>query len=161
LLPGTIKRLESRVAGAHSLDMSEPYEADILDWSEQQAALLRRVAAGERVNGVDWPDIAEEIESVGRDQLHTVESLLVQAMLRMLKAEAWALSRAAPGWQAEARLFRLQARRRFALSMLQRLHVPGLYADAVRAMPDTIDGEPPLPVPAGCPVTLDELLAEA
>ena len=30
--------------------MSDLYEADILLWSEQQAALLRRLAAGERVN---------------------------------------------------------------------------------------------------------------
>src|SRR3954452_15848864 len=35
-----------------------------------------------------------------------------------------------------------------------------LYADAVRALPETIDGQPPLPVPAECPVTLDEMLAE-
>jgi hypothetical protein len=141
--------------------MSDLYEADILEWSEQQAALLRRVAAGERVNGVDWPDIVDEIESVGREQLHAVESLLVQAMLHRLKAEVWPLSLAVPGWQAEARLFRSQARRRFAPSMRQRLDVPGLYADAVRAMPETIDGVPPLPVPAICPLTLDELLAES
>jgi len=143
--------------------MSDLYDADILEWSERQAALLRRVAAGERVNSadLDWPDIIEEIESVGREQLHAVESLLTQAMLHMLKAEAWPLSSYVPGWQAEARLFRSQARRRFAPSMRQRLDVPGLYADALRAMPDTIDGQPPLPVLAVCPVTLDELLSDA
>lgn len=41
------------------------YERDILIWSEQQADLLRRVARGERVNGVDWAHVAEEIEDVG------------------------------------------------------------------------------------------------
>ena len=30
--------------------------------------------------------------------------------------------------------------------------------DAIRALPETLDGQPPLPVPAECPVTLDELL---
>ncbi len=70
--------------------MDTLYDTDILEWSEQQAALLRRVAAGERVNDsdLDWPDIIEEIESVGREQLLAVESLLVQAMLHRLKAEA-------------------------------------------------------------------------
>jgi hypothetical protein len=29
-----------------------------------------------------------------------------------------------------------------------------------RALPDTMDGQPPLPVPQQCPVTLDELLTE-
>src|SRR5438270_13014652 len=43
------------------------YDTDILTWSERQAALLRRIAAGERINDeVDWPNVVEEIESVGR-----------------------------------------------------------------------------------------------
>jgi hypothetical protein len=136
------------------------YESDILIWSERQAKLLRRRAAGELVNDaeMDWPNIAEEIEDVGRSQLHSVESLLVQALRHMLKAEAWPLSRDAPTWRADAIDFRRQARRRFAPSMRQRLDVAGLYADALAAMPETIDGQPPLPVPDVCPVTLDELL---
>ena len=137
--------------------MSE-YESDILIWSEHQAALLRRVAAGEPVNEApDWPNIVEEIESVGRSQVDAVELLLFQTVVHMLKAEAWPFS-LAPSWRADARGFRVQARRRFTPSMRQRIDVAGLYADALRAVPETIDGQPPLPVPAACPVTLDELL---
>jgi len=64
--------------------MSDLYEADILAWSEQQTDLLRRHAAGERANdnALDWPNILEELESVGREQLHAVESLLVQALVQ-------------------------------------------------------------------------------
>ena len=141
--------------------MSDLYDIDILTWSEHQAALLRRHAAGEWVNDqVDWPNIAEEIEDVGRSELHAVESLLVQAMRHMLKAEAWPLSRDAPNWRADAVDFRRQARRRFTPGMRQRIDVAGLYADALAAMPDVQDGTPPLPVPDVCPVTLDELLGE-
>jgi hypothetical protein len=138
------------------------YEADILTWSEQQAALLHRMARGELVNSaeLDWPNIAEEIESVGREQLHAVESLLVQALIHMLKAEAWPLSPAAPGWRAEAVRFRGDAARRFAPSMRQRIDIAKLYRSALRALPEAIDGQSPLPVPAECPVTLDELLGE-
>jgi hypothetical protein len=140
--------------------MSE-YDTDIVVWSEHQAALLRRLAAGERVNDqVDWENIVEEIESVGNEQRHAVESLLLQALLHMLKAEAWPLSRDVPHWQAEARVFRSQARRRFAPSMRQRVDLEGIYADALRGVPETIDGQPPLPVPDVCPVTLDELLGD-
>ncbi len=141
--------------------MSE-YDADILLWSEHQAALLRRRAAGKLINEaeLDWPNIAEEIEDVGRSQLHAVESLLVQALRHMLKAEAWPLSLDAPSWRADAIDFRRQARRRFVPSMRQRLDVAGLYADALAAMPETIDGQPPLPMPEVCTVTLDELLSD-
>jgi hypothetical protein len=76
----------------------------------------------------------------------------------MLKAEAWLLSRDAT-WRADAIDFRRQARRRFSPSMRQRVDVAGLYADALAAMPETMDEQPPLPVPTECPVTLDELLA--
>ena len=139
--------------------MSDLYEADILLWSERQAELLRRRAAGEMVNdaALDWPNIAEEIEDVGRSELRSVESLLVQALRHRLKAEAWPQSRDAPGWRADAIDFRRQARRRFVPSMRQRIDVAALYADALAALPDSQDGLPPLPIRSPMP-TLDELL---
>jgi len=141
--------------------MSDLYDTDILLWSERQRDLLRRVAAGEPVNEApDWPNIIEEIESVGSEQLHAVVSLLRQALIHMLKAEAWPLSREVPHWQAEARRFRIDAADRFAPSMRQRIDVDRIYRQALRGLPETIDGQPALPVPEGCPVTLDELLAE-
>jgi hypothetical protein len=87
------------------------YDSDILEWSERQVALLGRRAASELVNEaeLDWPNIAEEIESVGRSQLSAVRSYLVQALLHDLKAEAWPLSLVAPGWRAEAIRFRQEA----------------------------------------------------
>jgi Domain of unknown function DUF29 len=142
-------------------DMSE-YDADILQWSQQQAALLRRRTAGELVNDaeLDWPNIAEGIESVGNQQLHTVASLLTQAILYTLKAQAWPQSGEVPHWQAEARRFRGDAADRFAPSMRQRIDMAKLYRRALHAMPETIDGQAPLPLSDTCPVTLDELLAE-
>lgn len=142
--------------------MGNLYDTDILEWSEHQAALLRRVAAGERVNDqVDWENVIEEIDSVGREQLHAVESLLVQALVHMLKAEAWPLARDAPHWRGEAQRFRGDAASRFVPSMRQRIDLGRLYRRALRAMPETIDDQPPLPVPPECPVTLEELLSEA
>lgn len=140
--------------------MSELYETDILAWSRHQSDVLRRLAAGERVNDqVDWPNVIEEIESVGNEQLHAVESLLVQALRHMLKAECWPLHRDAPTWRADALDFRQQAQRRFAPSMRQRIDMQRLYRHARKALPETMDGIPPLPLPAELP-TLDELLAD-
>jgi hypothetical protein len=138
------------------------YDSDILTWSEHQAGLLRRRAAGELVNDaeLDWSNIAEEIEDVGSNRLHAVESLLVQALRHMLKAEAWPLSIDAPSWRADAIDFRQQAQRRFGPSMRQRIDLALLYRQALRALPETIDSQPPLPVPDVCPVTLDELLSD-
>ncbi|MBV9776261.1 MAG: DUF29 domain-containing protein [Acetobacteraceae bacterium] len=143
--------------------MSDLYDTDILAWSEEQAARLRRVATAERLNEAspDWPNVIEEIEDVGRSSLRAVRSLLLQALIHMLKAEAWPASRDAPHWRAEARRFRIEAADAFAPSMRQRIDVADLYAKALRSLPEASDGQPPLPVPAECPVTLDDMLAEA
>ena len=139
--------------------MGDVYDVDVLEWSEHQARLLRRHAAGEKDNEVpDWANIIEEIESVGNEQRFAFESLMMQALLHDLKCEAWPLLSYVPHWRAEARLFRAQARRRFTNSMRRKIDLASIYADARRAMPDTIDGQPPLPVPVVCPVTLDELV---
>jgi hypothetical protein len=132
------------------------YDADILLWSEQQAELLRR----RRANALDWDNLVEEIDAVGRNELHAVMSHLRLALLHDLKAEAWPLSRDVDHWRAEARGHRIDARQHFTPSMAQRIDVEKLYRQARRRMPQTIDGTHPLPVPDACPVTLDELLSE-
>jgi len=139
--------------------MGDLYDADVLEWSEHQARLLRQHAAGETSNEApDWANIIEEIESVGSEQRHVVESNLVLALTHDLKCEAWPLVSYVPHWRAEARTFRRNARRRFTNSMRGRIDLASLYSDALAGMPDTIDGQSPLPVPTICPVTLDELL---
>jgi len=137
------------------------YDFDILLWSERQAALLRQAADGVRVNteAPDWPNIIEEIESVGRSELNAVQSLLVQALLHDLKIAAWPQSRDVPHWRAEGRGFRDDAAAAFTPSMRQRIDVAKLYQRALHRLPDSMDGQPPLPVLATCPNTLDELLA--
>jgi hypothetical protein len=141
--------------------VSNLYDADILLWSERQSALLRRRAAGELVNdaALDWPNIAEEIEDVGRSELRSCRSLLRQALRHVLKAESWPHSRDAPSWRADAIDFRRQARDAFTPSMRQKIDVPSLYREALQAIPETVDGQTPLPIQTGMP-TLDELLGE-
>jgi hypothetical protein len=141
--------------------MSETYESDILLWSEHQAELLRRVARGEPVNEApDWGNIIDEVESVGRSEVDAVESLLRMVLAHILKERAWPNSPYVSGWRKESLLFRRQARRKYRPSMRQKIDLAELYGDALLMLPETVDGQPPLPVPEACPVTLDELLAE-
>jgi hypothetical protein len=141
--------------------MSDLYDTDIVAWAEQQAALLRRRAAGELINDaeLDWPNIAEEIEDVGKSQRQAVESHLILALLHDLKAEAWPRSLSEPSWRAEARLDRQQARRKFTPGMRRSIDMAELYAVALTGLPEELDATAPLPVPQVCPVTLDEMLA--
>ena len=137
--------------------MSE-YETDSLAWSEEQAALLRRMASGETTVTPDWANIIEEIETVGLNSLRACRSLLIQALAHDLKAAAWPNTQYVGRWRHDAETFRMEAREVFTPSMRQRLDLDAIYRRALRELPDTIDGAPPLPAPPECPVTLEELL---
>ena len=76
------------------------YDTDVLLWSERQAALLRRMGAGERVNDqVDWPNVAEEIESLGRSQRRELRSRLLTILLHLIKLQASPATDPRPGWK--------------------------------------------------------------
>ena len=134
------------------------YDADFFAWSEHQATLLRRFSSGERTNEIiDWPNVIEEIEDLGRSELHSCESLLRQALLHLLKLHIWRASPDVPHWRIEVTGFLFDARRRYTPAMRQRLALDGLYAQAVRQM--EASGRLPEAPPATCPFQLGELLA--
>jgi len=67
--------------------MSDLYDCDFLRWTEQQTELLRRRGAGQLANdeGLDWSNLAEEIESVGASQKREVRSRLMLICQDLLK----------------------------------------------------------------------------
>jgi len=114
--------------------MNGLYESDVVVWSEDQAALLRRLASGERVKDlIDWPNVIEEIESVGNEQLRAVSSLLTQAMIHRLKAMAWPQARDADNWRADAERFAGDAADRFTPGRRSRIAIAGACALATAA----------------------------
>jgi len=91
-------------------------------WSEAQAALLRRLAARERVNdALDFENLIEEVESVGRGQCQAVASRLSVALTHLL------LAHGAPGaqwvrhWLIKVLTALGDAERAYAPSMAQRI----------------------------------------
>jgi Domain of unknown function DUF29 len=129
------------------------YDSDVLAWSVQQANLLRRLGRGERVNDVDWDNIAEEIESVGRSELHAVESYLDLIITYVLKIHAAPEHESVIHWHNEIRTFQRNARRRFTESMRQNINPASLYDEIVKPTQHTT------PVPDANPFTLDDLLS--
>jgi uncharacterized protein DUF29 len=137
------------------------HDRDILIWSRQQADLLRRLSRGERVNGVDWAHVVEEIEDVGLSELNAVRSYIRQMLVHLLKVQGWPDNPAADHWRAEIGSFQADAAQRFARSMRRRINLAGLY-DKARAQLKGIkyDGIAPAVWPPECPFTLNDLLRE-
>jgi hypothetical protein len=141
--------------------MSDLHEADILEWSERQSALLRQIAAGTPPNEPpDWHNIIEELAEAGLNRLRACRSLLVQAIAHEMKAAAWPTSEYVARWRHDAANFRVDAREVFTPFMRRRLDLEAIYRRALRELPPEIDGKPPLPLPPTCPMTLEELLAQ-
>ena len=81
--------------------VTSDYDTDILVWSEQQAALLRRRAAGELLNeaDLDWSNIAEEIESLGRSDRRELRSRVATILVHLIKLEASPATDPRAGWR--------------------------------------------------------------
>ena len=138
------------------------YDRDIVLWSEQHADRLRRMAAGERVNDVDWVNLIEEVEAIGRSEQRAVESLLIHAMQHLLKIAAWPEHTAREHWRNEIAAFVANAQHAYTPSMRQRIDIDVLWLHARRAVQQMrMDGQPPGATPADCPYRLDDLLDPA
>lgn len=61
------------------------YEDDFYAWTQQQAAALRAEAASGSNAPIDWENVAEEIESMGRSERDKIESRLEVLLVHLLK----------------------------------------------------------------------------
>lgn len=80
-------------------NMSDLYDQDVLLWSEHQADLLRRMGAGERVNNqVDWENVAEEIEALGKSDRRELRNRICSILAHLIKLEVSAATAPRAGW---------------------------------------------------------------
>jgi len=135
------------------------YDTDILAWSETQADLLSRIARGQRVNGVDWDHVAEEIADVGISQLNAVGSLLFQMMLHLPKTHLWPEDSARMHWRIELIAFHGSATRHYAPPMRRRLEVASDWRRARSMLARDLAENPAFnELPEECPWSVDDLL---
>jgi hypothetical protein len=134
------------------------YEDDLFAWTQEQAALLRAHA----VDGLDWDNLAEEIESMGGRDRRELESRLAVILLHLLKWQAQPALRGS-SWRQTLRTQRREIRKLLKQSPSLRREVPDLvrdaYADAVQ---DAIDetGLRADVFPSTCPYAPDDVLDE-
>jgi hypothetical protein len=81
------------------------YDTDILIWSEQQAELLRRRAAGELINeaDLDWPNIAEEIEALGKSDRRELRNRIATLLDHLIRLQASPATDPRAGWRKTVR----------------------------------------------------------
>lgn len=138
------------------------YETDFYAWTQQQAALLRRLVA-QRINtDLDLEHLAEEIEDLGDQMLAVAEGLIVQILLHLLKLEFSPAEEPRLGWRGEIHAWRTTLRRRLrrAPSVVTRVDLVELYGDALEGALIALarDGIGRGQLPAACPYTLEQVI---
>ena len=63
------------------------YEADFVRWTEQQSLALREAGRSATNLSLDWENLAEEIESLGRSQRRELRSQLAVIIEHLMKLE--------------------------------------------------------------------------
>jgi Domain of unknown function DUF29 len=112
------------------LSMTTLYEEDFVLWTEKTAEQLRQ----KNFADVDWENLIEEIESMGRSDRQTVESLLTQLIKHLLKLAYWQSERErnARHWLGEIAEFRVRLEKRMKTATLAN-HARDSFCEAYSA----------------------------
>ncbi len=78
--------------------MGSRYDQDLVLWSEEQARALREEGQARSNAGIDWENVAEEIESLGRSDRRALGSHIAIIIEHLLKLQAAPAAQAVGGW---------------------------------------------------------------
>ncbi|MDQ3248758.1 MAG: DUF29 domain-containing protein [Chloroflexota bacterium] len=135
------------------------YETDFYAWTQQQAALLQ----AEDLEKLDLPNLAEEIESMGKRDRKEVASRLKVLLIHLLKWKYQPQKNKGSSWRDTIRTQRNEIADEFDYSPSLRRELSALIAYAYpRARRDAaIETKLALATfPADCPWTGEEILGE-
>jgi hypothetical protein len=137
------------------------YDDDFYAWTQQQAAALRGLPATS--NQLDAEMIAEEIEDLGRSEVHAAQSLCEHIIEHFLKIEYSGLNEPADHWRDEIVEWRLQLEKTLTRSMRAKLDLPDRYRKALRLLRRLERTVPGLlkRVPLECPYSLDQIIGSS
>jgi hypothetical protein len=104
------------------------YEQDFFLWSQQQARILREAKRSGVNLPLDWENVAEEIEGLGRSDRSEIESRIETIIEHLLKLQSSPAVRPRRGWQATILRERARLAKRLEQSRSLRREVPQMIA---------------------------------
>ena len=132
------------------------YDQDFALWSSEQAALLR----ARHFDAVDFVNVAEEIESLGRSDEDEIENRLNVLVMHLLKWRYQAQNRS-PSWRATIIEQRSRILKRLSKSPSLKRYPGEVLSEEYVTARLRAAGETELPeatFPETCPFTIDQVL---
>ena len=145
------------------MDERSTYDDDFYGWSQQQAGVLRRLAdRSDLPNDLDLEHVIDEIEGVGDNALHSVQSYLRLIFVHLMKLASNPQADARSHWLAEIIGFQAELVSRYSRSMRQQIDLDLLWRRARVQAEATLAvyGETLVPLPERCPFALDDFLSD-
>jgi hypothetical protein len=115
------------------------YDEDFVRWTEEQAAALRRAKslrpAGSRGSNLplDWENLAEEIESLGKSDRRELRSQITRILRHLFKLEVSPAAQPRAGWRATIREARTEIKGLLEDSPSLRREAEALIKNQIRA----------------------------
>jgi Domain of unknown function DUF29 len=146
-----------------TMSSATTYDADILEWSEEQASALRNLARSrpDLSNELDWENIAEEIECVGRSEFAAVQSFVRQVFIHLIKAVSVPDASSTRHWRSEVSAFHANLLDRITPSMPGRINAAKLWQQALKQaeLDLAVHGQSVTPaLPHQCPLAIQDIV---
>ena len=140
------------------------YDEDFYAWTQDQAKHLRAQTRLRKNEPIDWQLLAEEVEDLGKSELHTCQSLTQQIIAHLLKLQYSRASDPRAGRESEIATFRIDLEQKLTPSIRQRIihDLDRQYARARRRLKAQVArDEPELldHLPTTCPYTFAQILS--
>lgn len=84
-------------------DTVERYETDFVLWAAHQSQALREAAASGANLPLDWLNLAEEVEGLGRSERHQLRSRIITVIEHLLKLQFSTRHDPRSGWRSTVR----------------------------------------------------------
>ncbi|MGB5592635.1 MAG: DUF29 domain-containing protein [Crocosphaera sp.] len=131
-------------------NMRNLYETDFVEWTIKQAQALN----DHNIKALDWDNLKEEIEDLGKEQINAVHSFLKQIIIHRLKLDYSNEILSRGHWIDEIDDFQDEIERRLTKTLLNKINIQPEYERAKRKVLKVYN----INLPDQCPYTFGDLM---
>ena len=142
--------IDSKTQTHDTNNITNLYETDFVEWTIKQAQALN----DHNIKALDWDNLKEEIEDLGKEQINAVHSFLKQIIIHKLKLDYTNEILSRGHWIDEIDDFQDEIERRLTKTLLNKINIQPEYERAKRKLIKLYN----INLPDQCPYTFEDLM---
>lgn len=142
--------IDSRTQTYETNNMINLYETDFVEWTIKQAQALQE----RNIKALDWDNLKEEIEYLGKEQINAVHSFLKQIIIHKLKLDYTNEILSRGHWIYKIDDFQDEIERRLTKTLQNKINIQSEYERAKRKVLRVYN----INLPDQCPYTFEDLM---